>query len=98
MLANPRVRMTQKVARRSRLAPGRAKSPAHSIDGADQPLRGEAYSAEHLTDHAARLASAHRVTTRPSGDRRFADRFADNSRFIAATYNIVTLAVRDGES
>ena len=66
------------------------------VDPREPPLRGESFSAEHLWAHAEQLAGRHRVSCR-QGDRRIIERFESNSRFIAAAYESITAAVRDGE-
>ena len=96
MLASDSVVSKQTGPRRPRLARGQRAAPL-LIDAVDEPLRGEAYSAEHLAEHAARLASTHQVLPSRAGDSRFRRRFEENGQFIAATYHTITAAVRDDE-
>jgi cyclic beta-1,2-glucan synthetase len=62
----------------------------------DAPLRGEAFSAEHLQAFAEELARAQQVWTGRT-DGRLVSRFADNCRFIANTYNTITAAALKNE-
>jgi cyclic beta-1,2-glucan synthetase len=97
MLASKSAQTSQKVARRAPPARRPARPAILSIDAVDEPLRGETYSAEHLANHAALLASTHQVSSARADDNRFRRRFEENGRFIAATYHAITAAVRDGE-
>lgn len=60
-------------------------------------LRGEAFSLEHLEQHARHLASTFQLAARPIRDRRFAARFQDNSDFIRQTHELTANAIRTGE-
>ncbi|HJQ81679.1 MAG TPA: hypothetical protein VJ828_17075, partial [Lacipirellulaceae bacterium] len=62
----------------------------------DPPLRGEPFSAEHLWNYAETFAAT-QVVRRGGTDRRLVDRFEDNSRFIAETYQVITGSIRSGE-
>jgi cyclic beta-1,2-glucan synthetase len=61
-------------------------------------LRGEAYGAEHLDQHARQLARSQRVLKSPRKDRRFVARFADNAGFLRSAYEEIAAAVRHGEA
>jgi len=64
----------------------------------DPPLRGESFSVEHLSAHAELIAAAHRIAEHRQDDRRFIERFENNQQFIAAAYQTIAKAVRDGET
>ncbi|QDU28340.1 N,N'-diacetylchitobiose phosphorylase [Anatilimnocola aggregata] len=62
------------------------------------PLRGEAFSAEHLEAHFAELARTLELATENfERDRDFSARFESNAVQIAAVYQVITKAARLGE-
>jgi cyclic beta-1,2-glucan synthetase len=70
--------------------------PTDSTTDVDPPLRGEPFSAEHLKAFAEQLAASQKMST-GRGDGLLADRFADNCRFVANTYRVVTTAAKTNE-
>ena len=48
--------------------------------------------------HAEQIGAGHRISQRPQDDRRFVERFENNRRFIAAAYQTIATAVREGET
>src|SRR5262245_8096144 len=68
-----------------------------SVPPLEPPLRGEAFSVEHLCAHARHMAAQHRVASRARGDRRFIEAFEHNARCVALTYRTISAAVREGE-
>jgi cyclic beta-1,2-glucan synthetase len=91
---------TRSAAREARPWRPLIRSPPLSISFFEQvegPLRSEPFSAEHLCEHAERLAGQHELSRTRREDRRFIDRFQKNSRFIASAYQTIADAVRDGE-
>ncbi|HUE73352.1 MAG TPA: glucoamylase family protein [Pirellulaceae bacterium] len=60
-------------------------------------LRGEAYGAEHLDQHARQLAQSQRVDKSPRKDRRFVARFADNAEFLRSAYEEIAAEIRHGD-
>ncbi|WP_425619242.1 glucoamylase family protein [Anatilimnocola sp. NA78] len=72
--------------------PGAASAPALA------PLRGEAFSAEHLEAHFAELAKKLQLATENfERDRDFSTRFESNATQIASVYKIITKAAQLGE-
>ena len=69
-------------------------SPTSPEEGA---LRGEPFGAEHLEQHARRLAESLVVVEPKARDRRFAARFDDNAVFLRTAYEQTSRGVRQGE-
>lgn len=67
-----------------------------STRDADQPIREEAFSAEHLEQHARRLAEQLHVVPNLRGDEHFDARFEDNARQIQLAYQRISSDVHDG--
>ncbi|MEX2027709.1 MAG: hypothetical protein WEH44_10410, partial [Pirellulaceae bacterium] len=61
-------------------------------------LRGEAFGAEHLHQHARQLAQSQRLDKSPRKDRRFVARFGDNADYLRAAYEEIAAAVGQGEA
>jgi cyclic beta-1,2-glucan synthetase len=62
-----------------------------------EPLRGEAFSLEHLEEHARRLAAAHQDAAVQQDQRVLLRRFEDNGRLLVHAYQTIVATVRQGE-
>ncbi len=64
---------------------------------ADEPLRGELFSIDHLRNHAADLAK--RMTRGPANvaNRKFFQRFQQNAAYLRTAHRTIAQAIRDGE-
>jgi cyclic beta-1,2-glucan synthetase len=72
----------------------RVRSVSHATDWrGDEPIRSELFGVERLERHAASLASADRITFRPSRGVDLVGRLTDNERHLAAAYHDVVKAV-----
>jgi len=60
-------------------------------------LRGEPFGAEHLEQHARRLAESLALVPQRTKDRQFGARFEDNAKFLQTAYEETSSAVRQGE-
>lgn len=72
-----------------------ATAPSQVMD--NSVLRGEAFSLEHLEQHARHLASTIQLAKSPGRDRKFAARFQNNADFIRETHEATANAIRNGE-
>lgn len=64
---------------------------------ADQPLRGELLSIDHLRAHAIELAKSLKVDRRVPRDRSFHRSLEKKSQFLHAAQRIISRAIREGE-
>ena len=60
-------------------------------------LRGEPFSAEHLEQHARKLAESLAPVAQKAKDRQFGARFENNARCLQSAYEETSSAVRQGE-
>ena len=72
--------------------------PSYWEDERDQPIRREPFSVAHLEELAEQVARAFPLTAIGGDDRRLRKRFEQNSRYIAATYDQFSAAIRTRES
>ena len=83
------------IAIKSFLFTGRTPDIPHHSGDIDL-LRSELFSIEQLKRHAVTLAGQHRIDPHPGRDR-LLPRLADNARVLLATYDLVTVAVTQGQ-
>ena len=66
-------------------------------EDAEQPLRGELFSIEHLRVRAVELANSLTIIDKAVSDDRFSSRFQQNAEYLDLAYGTISQAVRDGE-
>ncbi|MGO9514441.1 MAG: GH36-type glycosyl hydrolase domain-containing protein [Steroidobacteraceae bacterium] len=73
------------------------RSPASPWDS-DEILRAELFSIERLEQHAASLAAAQQVTSRPTAHRTLGARLRDNESVLLAAYRAIAVATGEGRA